>query len=164
MENPQRHLGVDWAQVAARLEAKPKKLWSLGEMERTDGEPDVVGCEAGTGEFIFTDCAAESPVGRQSVSYDQAVRESRKEHAPATSAVEMAEAMGVALSSEAEYRALQALVECDRKSSSWLNTPAEMRKLGGALFGDKRFGRVFLYYNGAQSYCSGRGFRAELRV
>ncbi|MBC8010013.1 MAG: DUF4256 domain-containing protein [Burkholderiales bacterium] len=163
-EYPNRHKGLDWAQVAARLEAHPEKLWSLGEMERTGGAPDVVGHEKKTGEVIFFDCAPESPDGRQSVCYDREGLESRKEHKPKTSALDMATAMGVELLTEEQYFELQKLGVFDKKSSSWLFTPAELRKLGGALFGDRRYGRVFIYHNGAQSYYSGRGFRASLRV
>jgi hypothetical protein len=163
-EHPGRHRGLDWAKVAARLEAAEAKCWSLAEMERTGGEPDVVGCDARTGEVIFFDCSAESPKGRTSVCYDREALDSRKEFKPKTSAVEMAAALGIELLTEAQYRQLQELGNFDQKSSSWVQTPTEIRRLGGALFGDRRFGRVFIYHNGAQSYYSGRGFRASLRV
>jgi Protein of unknown function (DUF4256) len=159
-----RHKGLKWAQVEARFEAKPAKLWSLQEMERTGGEPDVIGHDKKTGEFVFCDCSAESPSGRRSVCYDRAGLESRKEHKPKTSAIDMAAAMGVELLSEEEYRQLQQLGEFDAKTSSWLETPESIRKLGGALFGDFRYGQVFVYHNGAQSYYAARAFRAALRV
>ncbi len=163
-QNPQRHAGIAWIKVAAKLAAAPEKLWSLAEMERTGGEPDVIGQDEKTGEFLFVDCSPQSPAGRQSVCYDREALDSRKEHKPKTSAMEMAAAIGIALLTEAQYRELQALGEFDTKSSSWLQTPADIRKLGGALFGDRRYGRVFIYHNGAQSYYSGRGFRGLLRV
>lgn len=164
-----RHNGLKWSQVAARLEANPAKLWSLQEMERTGGEPDVIGRDKKghdkkTGEFIFCDCSLESPSGRRSVCYDRAGLESRKEHRPKTSAIDMAAAMGVELLTEEEYRELQQLGEFDTKTSSWLQTPAGIRKLGGALFGDFRYGQVFVYHNGAQSYYAARGFRGLLNV
>jgi hypothetical protein len=159
-----RHEGLDWAEVNARLDASAGKLWSLAEMERTGGEPDVVGHDQKTGEYLFIDCSAESPKGRTSVCYDREALDSRKEHKPKTSAVEMASAMGIELLTEEQYRELQKLGEFDLKSSSWVATPAEVRKLGGALFGDRRFGRVFVYHNGAQSYYAGRGFRGWLKV
>jgi hypothetical protein len=162
--NMNRHRGLEWAQVRARLEAHPTKLWSLHEMERTGGEPDVVGQDKETGEYIFFDCSAESPKGRTSVCYDREGLESRREHKPDNNAVEMAAAMGIELLTEEQYRALQQLGEFDRKTSSWVKTPVEMRKLGGALFGDRRFGRVFFYHNGAQSYYGARAFRGSLRV
>lgn len=162
--HPARHAGITWAQVQARLETQPAKLKALGEMERTGGEPDVVARDAATGEILFFDCSAESPAGRTSVCYDRAALESRKEFKPKTSAVELAAAMGVELLTEAQYHQLQQLGEFDTKSSSWLQTPPDFRQRGGALFGDRRYGRVFVYHNGAQSYYSGRGFRAVLRV
>lgn len=163
-KNMNRHKGLKWADVEARLAANPEKLWSLCEMEKTGGEPDVVGQDKKTGEYIFFDCSPESPKGRVSVCYDREGWESRKEHRPKTSAVEMAEAMGIELLTEEQYLDLQKLGEFDLKTSSWVKSPAEVRKLGGAIFGDKRFGRVFLYHNGAQSYYSARGFRASLRI
>ncbi len=162
--HPHRHPGLAWADVAARLAERPAALRALGEMERTGGEPDVVGRHPATGEVIFTDCSAESPLGRRSLCYDRAGLESRKEHRPENTAVDMAAELGVELLSEAEYHALQQLGEFDLKTSSWLRTPAEVRALGGAIFGDRRFGRVFVYHNGAQSYYGARGFRGSLRV
>jgi len=163
-KNPNRHQGLAWAKVQARLEGSPEKLWSLAEMERTGGEPDVVGLDQKTGEYVFYDCAAESPRGRTSLCYDRAALESRKEHKPTTSVVDLAAELGVELLTEAEYFDLQKLGEFDTKTSSWLQTPAEIRKLGGAIYGDRRYGRVFVGHNGAQSYYSGRGFRGSLRV
>ena len=163
-KNMQRHRGVEWAKLHARLEGDAGKLWSLHEMERTGGEPDVVGQDKKTGEYVFFDCSAESPKGRVSVCYDLEGLESRKEHRPANNAMDMAAAMGIELLTEEQYGELQKLGEFDMKTSSWLKTPAEMRKLGGALFGDRRFGRVFFYHNGAQSYYSARAFRGWLRV
>jgi hypothetical protein len=163
-ENRGRHEGLEWAKVRARLEVDAKKLWSLGEMERTGGEPDVVGQDQKTGEYIFFDCSPESPKGRTSVCYDREALDSRKEFKPKNSAMGMATDMGIELLTEDQYRELQKLGDFDTKSSSWLKAPAEMRKLGGALYGDRRFGRVFVYHNGAQSYYSGRGFRGSLRV
>lgn len=163
-KHPSRHAGLDWANVQARLEAKPEKLWSLSEMEATGGEPDVVGHDAKTGEYRFVDCAPQSPKGRTSLCYDAEALASRKEFKPKNSAVSLAETMGVELLDEAEYQELQRLGEFDTKSSTWLRTPPEIRKLGGAIFGDRRFGRVFIYHNGAESYYSGRGFRSSLRV
>jgi Protein of unknown function (DUF4256) len=162
--NISRHKGVEWAKVHARLEANPEKLWSLGEMERTGGEPDVVGHDKSTGEYVFFDCSAESPSGRRSVCYDREGLDSRKEHKPENSAMDMAAAMGIDLLTEEQYRDLQKLGNFDTKTSSWLTTPPDVRKLGGALFGDRRFGRVFVYHNGAQSYYGGRAFRGSLRV
>lgn len=159
-----RHEGLEWADVEARLEAHPEKLRSLQEMERTGGEPDVVGRDGKTGEYVFYDCSAESPAGRRSVCYDREALESRKEHRPKDSAAEMATAMGIELLTEEEYRELQALGEFDLKTSSWLKTPEDVRRLGGALFGDRRYGRVFVYHNGASSYYAARGFRGSLRV
>jgi Protein of unknown function (DUF4256) len=159
-----RHPEVSWAMVQARLEANPEKLWSLHLMEDTGGEPDMVAHDKKTGECTFIDCATESPKGRFSLCYDGEALASRKEHKPKDSAVDMAAAMGVELLTEAQYTDLQTLGEFDTKTSSWLKTPDAMRKLGGALFGDRRFGRVFFYHNGAQSYYSGRGFRSSLKV
>ncbi len=163
-KNKRRHKGMDWASVLKRLEAQPGKLWTLSEMERTGGEPDVVGIDKATGEIVFFDCAAESPTGRRSLCYDREGLESRKDIKPETSADDMADAMGIALLGEDQYRALQALGTFDCKTSSWLKTPADIRKLGGAIFGDRRFGRVFVYHNGAQSFYAARGFRGVLRV
>lgn len=162
--NMARHKGLEWAKIRARLEARPEKLRALAEMENTGGEPDVVAHDKKTGEYVFFDCSPESPKGRVSVCYDREGLESRKEHKPKTSAIDMAEAMGVELLTEPQYLELQTLGEFDTKTSSWIATPAEFRKLGGALFGDRRFGRVFIYQNGAQSYYGVRGFRASLRV
>lgn len=159
-----RHKAIDWAEVAARLEANPEKLWSLNEMERTGGEPDVVGREKKTGEFIFVDCSPQSPAGRYSLCYDLEAWESRKKFKPKSSAMEMAAAMGIELLTEEQYAELQKLGEFDTKTSSWLKTPPEVRALGGAIFGDRRFGRVFIYHNGAESYYNGRGFRGMLKV
>jgi hypothetical protein len=163
-KNRNRHKGVDWARVQAKLEANPEALWSLSEMERTGGEPDVVGHDKKTGEFIFYDCSAETPKGRRSVCYDREGLESRKTARPADSAMDMAAAMGIELLTEEEYRELQELGEFDTKTSSWLKTPADIRKLGGALFGDRRYDHVFVYHNGAQSYYAVRAFRGSLRV
>ncbi|HUI05674.1 MAG TPA: DUF4256 domain-containing protein [Verrucomicrobiae bacterium] len=165
--NMNRHKGLEWAKVQSRLcgmEAHAEKLWSLNEMERTGGEPDVVGHDKKTGEYVFYDCSAQSPKGRTSLCYDREALDSRKEFKPKNNAMDMAAAMGIELLTEEEYRELQKLGEFDTKSSSWVKTPADMRKLGGALFGDRRFGRVFFYHNGAESYYSGRGFRGWLRV
>lgn len=159
-----RHKGLEWAKVEAKLEANPDKLWSLHEMERTGGEPDVVGYDKKTGNYIFYDCAAESPKGRRSVCYDRKALESRKEHKPVNSAIDMATAMGIELLTEEQYRDLQKLGEFDTKTSSWVETPAEIRKLGGALFCDRRYDTVFVYHNGAESYYAARGFRGSLRV
>jgi hypothetical protein len=163
-KNMKRHQGVDWDKIQSRLEAHPDKLDTLHEMEKTGGEPDVVGHDKKTGEFIFFDCAAESPKGRRSVCYDRQALESRKEHKPKDSATAMAEAMGVELLTEDEYRDLQKLGEFDLKTSSWVKTPPAIRKLGGALFCDRRYNTVFLYHNGAESYYAARGFRGSLRV
>jgi hypothetical protein len=159
-----RHQGLEWAKVRAKLEADAKKLWSLTEMERTGGEPDVVGFDKKTGEFIFYDCSAESPKGRRSLCYDRQALEERKEHKPENSAVDLAGNMGIELLTEEEYRELQKLGEFDTKTSSWVKTPVDIRKLGGAIFCDRRFGRVFVYHNGAESYYSARGFRGSLRI
>jgi hypothetical protein len=163
-KNMNRHKGMEWAKVRAKLEANGEKLWSLSEMERTEGEPDVVGYDKKTGEYIFNDCSAESPKGRRSLCYDRDALNSRKEHKPADSVVDMADAIGVELLSEQEYRELQKLGEFDLKTSSWVKTPADIRKLGGALFCDRRYGHVFLSHNGAESYYAARGFRGSLRV
>ena len=159
-----RHKGLEWAKVQARLEADADKVWSLHEMERTGGEPDVIGHDRKTGEFVFVDCSAESPKGRMSVCYDREALDSRKEHKPKTSAMDMAAEMGIELLTEEQYHELQKLGEFDTKSSSWVKTPVDIRKLGGAIYGDRRYGRVFVGHNGAQSYYSGRGFRCSLRV
>jgi hypothetical protein len=163
-KNMNRHKGVGWAEVKARLEGSAEKLWSLNEMETTGGEPDVVGHDKKTGEFIFFDCSPESPSGRTSVCYDREALDSRKEHKPKNNAMDMAAAMGVEILSEEQYRELQKLGDFDTKSSSWVKAPADIRKLGGGLFGDRRYGHVFVYHNGAQSYYSGRGFRGSVRV
>ncbi len=162
--NMSRHESLAWTKVKERLEADAAKLWSLSEMEETGGEPDVIGRDKKTGECLFVDCAAESPKARFSVCYDREGLESRKEHKPKTSAMDMAAAMGIELLTEEQYHELQQLSTFDTKTSSWVATPVEVRKLGGALFGDRRFGRVFIYHNGAQSYYSGRGFRGSLWV
>lgn len=163
-KNMKRHKGLVWTEVQARLEAHPDKLWSLSEMERTGGEPDVIGQDKKTGEYIFYDCSAESPKGRRSVCFDREGLESRKEHQPENNAVDMATAMGITLLTEEQYRELQELGEFDLKTSSWVQTPSDIRKLGGALFCDRRYGKVFLYHNGAQSYYGVRGFRGSLKV
>lgn len=163
-QNANRHKGIDWAKVQARLEADPEKLWSLHEMERTGGEPDVVGQDRKTGEFLFFDCSPETPKGRRSICYDRAALEARKEHKPKDSAMDMAAGMGIELLTEAQFRELQELGEFDTKTSSWVLTPPEIRKRGGALFCDRRYGTVFLYHNGADSYYAVRGFRGCLRV
>ena len=163
-KNVNRHKGLDWAKVQARLESNPERLWSLQEMERTGGEPDVVGQDKKSGEYVFFDCSAQSPKGRTSLCYDREALDSRKEFKPKNNAMDLAAAMGIELLTEEQYLELQKLGEFDTKSSSWVKTSAEMRKLGGALFGDRRFGRVFFYHNGAESYYSGRGFRGWLRV
>jgi hypothetical protein len=163
-KNKNRHKGVEWANVQARLKANAGKLWSLHEMERTGGEPDVVDQDKKTGEYIFYDCSAESPKGRRSICYDIEALESRKEHKPENSAVEMAADMGIELLTEEQYRALQKLGTFDAKTSSWVKTPAVIRKLDGALFCDYRYDTVFLYHNGASSYYAARGFRGSLRI
>ena len=163
-ENKGRHKGLEWAKVRARLEANPEKLWSLSEMEKSGGEPDVVGLDKKTGEYIFYDCSAESPKGRRSICYDREALNARKEFKPRTSAVEMATAMGIELLTEEQYRELQQLGEFDTKTSSWVRTPPAIRKLGGAVFCDRRYDTVFLYHNGAESYYAARGFRGSLRV
>jgi hypothetical protein len=163
-KNPGRHADLAWAKVKARLEANPAKLWSLQEMESTGGEPDVVGHDPKTGELIFVDCAAQSPPARANLCYDRAALDGRKKFPPKGCATELAAAMGIELLTEAQYHELQRLGEFDTTRSSWLKTPDEVRKLGGAIFGDRRFGRVFIYHNGADSYYSGRGFRGWVRV
>ncbi len=163
-KNMNRHQGIEWDKIQAKLQANPEKLWSLNEMEETEGEPDVVGYDAHTDEYIFFDCSAESPKGRRSLCYDREALEARKEYKPADSAIDMATDMGIELLTEDQYRTLQNLGKFDTKTSSWLLTPPDMRKLGGAIFGDFRFGRVFVYHNGVQSYYSARGFRGALRV
>jgi len=162
--NMNRHRGLEWAQVQARLEANAEKLWSLREMERTGGDPDVVGHDKNTGEYIFYDCSAESPKGRRSVCYDREALESRKEHKPEDNAVDMAAAMGIELLTEERYRELQKLGNFDTKTSSWVKTPSDIRKLGGALFCDRRYDTVFVYHNGAESYYAARAFRGSIRV
>jgi hypothetical protein len=163
-KNGSRHKGLSWTDVQAKLEAHPEKLWSLNEMERTGGEPDIVGLDKKTGGYIFYDCSAESPKGRRSFCYDREALDARKEHKPKNSALDMAAAMGIELLNEQEYRALQKFGEFDRKTSSWVKTPADIRKLGGALFCDRRYNTVFVYHNGAESYYAARGFRGSLLV
>ena len=163
-KHPHRHAAINWADVQAKLEANPAKLWSLDEMEETGGEPDVVGIDEQTGEFLFYDCAAESPKGRRSLCYDREALESRKDFPPKNNVLDVADAMGIELLTEAEYRALQQLGNFDAKTSSWVKTPDSIRKLGGAIFCDWRYGTVFTYHNGAQSYYAARGFRGVLRV
>ena len=163
-KNMSRHEGLEWAKVQARLEANAQKLWSLNEMEISGGEPDVVGHDKQTGEYIFFDCSAETPKGRTSVCYDREGLESRKEHRPKTTAMDMAAAMGIELLTEEQYYELQKLGDFDTKTSSWVKTPAAIRELGGALYCDRRYGRVFVGHNGAQSYYAARAFRASLRV
>ena len=163
-KNMNRHKGIDWTKVEAKLKKNPDKLWSLNEMERTIGEPDVVAFDKKSNEYIFYDCAAESPAGRRSLCYDKEALEKRKEHKPKDSAVNMATAMGIKLLTEEQYRELQKLGEFDLKTSSWVNTPSEIRKLGGAIFCDRRYNKVFTYHNGAESYYAARGFRGVLKV
>ncbi len=163
-KNMNRHKGLEWAKVQAKLEANTEKPWSLHEMERTGGEPDVVGYDKETGEYVFYDCSAESPKGRRSVCYDREALESRKEHKPKDDAIDMAVAMGIDLLTEQQYRELQKLGDFDTKTSSWVKTPSAIRKLGGALFCDRRFDTVFLYHNGAESYYAARGFRGSLKL
>jgi len=163
-KNMGRHQGLEWAQVQAKLEAHAEKLWSLSEMERTGGEPDVIGHDKKTGEYIFYDCSAESPKDRRSLCYDREALDSRKENKPANNAMDVAAAMGIELLSEEQYRALQKMGNFDLKTSSWVQTPAAIRKLGGALFCDRRYDTVFVYHNGAESYYAARGFRGSLRV
>lgn len=162
-KNTGRHKGIEWADVLAKLEAHADKLWSLNEMEKTGGEPDVVGLDKKTGEIIFVDCSAETPKGRISLCYDREALDARKENKPENNAVDMAAAMGVELLTEEQYRELQELGNFDAKTSSWVKTPADIRKLGGALFCDRRYGHVFVYHNGAQSYYAARGFRGSVR-
>jgi hypothetical protein len=163
-KNMNRHKGISWTEVENKLAAHPDKLWSLNEMEQTGGEPDVVGIDADTGAYVFMDCAAESPRGRRSLCYDQAARDARKEHKPFGSAMEMAAAMGIELLTDEEYRRLQLLGNFDLKTSSWVKTPDGIRKLGGALFCDRRYNTVFVYHNGAESYYAARGFRGSLKL
>ncbi|MVN23373.1 DUF4256 domain-containing protein [Mucilaginibacter arboris] len=163
-KNLDRHKGIDWATVQAKLEAHPEKLWSLNEMERTGGEPDIIGYDKNTGEYIFYDCSAESPKGRRNVCYDREALDARKEFKPENNAVDMVATMGIELLTEEQYRELQKLGKFDTKTSSWVKTPADIRKLGGALFCDRRYNAVFLYHNGAQSYYASRAFRGLLRV
>jgi hypothetical protein len=164
LKNMNRHEGLEWTKVKAKLEANPEKLWSLSEMERTGGEPDVVGHDKKTGEYTFFDCSPQSPKGRTNVCYDREALESRKEHKPGDNAMDMAAAMGIDLLTEEQYRGLQKLGNFDTKTSSWVKTPSDIRKLGGALFCDRRYDTVFVYHNGAQSYYAARGFRGSLRV
>lgn len=163
-KNMDRHKDLEWDKIQAKLEANAEKLWSLGEMERTGGEPDVVGYDEKTDEYVFYDCAAESPKGRRSTCYDREALESRKEHKPENSAIEMAAVMGIELLTEEQYRELQKLGNFDMKTSSWLKTPSEIRKLGGAIFADFRYGNVFVYHSGAESYYGARGFRGFLSL
>ena len=163
-KNMNRHKVDEWAKVQAKLEANTEKLWSLNEMESTGGEPDIIGHDKKTGEYIFCDCSAESPKGRRSICYDHEALESRKEHKPENSATEMAAEMGIELLSEEQYRELQKLGKFDAKTSSWIKTPADIRKLGGAIFADWRYGHIFVYHNGAESYYGARAFRGSLRV
>jgi hypothetical protein len=163
-KNMNRHKGLEWAKVQAKLEANAENVWSLNEMERTGGEPDVVGHDKKTGEYIFYDCSAESPKGRRSLCYDREALESRKENKPANNAIDMSAAMGIELLTEEQYRERQKLGEFDTKTSSWVKTPADIRNLGGALFCDRRYDTVFVYHNGAESYYAARGFRGSLRV
>lgn len=164
LKNLNRHQGIDWSKVEAKLKANPEKLWSLDEMERTEGEPDVVGYDSKTDEYIFYDCSPESPKGRRSICYDHEALEKRKEHKPKDSAINMAEEMGIQILNESEYKELQKLGKFDTKTSSWIKTPADIRKLGGAVFSDFRYNTVFVYHNGADSYYAARGFRGSLRI
>ena len=163
-KNMARHKDLEWSKIQSKLEANKEKLWSLHEMERTGGEPDVIGYDKTKGEYIFADCAAESPKGRRSTCYDREALDARKENKPANSALDMAAQMGIEMMTEEDYRSLQELGNFDTKTSSWIKTPADIRKLGGAVFMDRRYGRVFLYHNGAESYYAARGFRGLLRV
>jgi hypothetical protein len=163
-KNMNRHQGLAWATVQSKLASNAEKLWSLNEMEKTSGEPDVVGHDTNTGEFIFYDCSADSPKGRRSLCYDRAALDARKENKPAGSALDMASAMGVDLLTEQQYRDLQKLGEFDTKTSSWVKTPSQIRKLGGAIFCDRRYNTVFVYHNGAESYYAARGFRGSLKI
>ncbi|AWK06045.1 DUF4256 domain-containing protein [Flavobacterium crocinum] len=163
-KNINRHKDLDWKTIEAKLKANPEKLWSLDEMERTEGEPDVIGCDEKTKEYLFADCSPESPKGRRSVCYDHEALEKRKEHKPVNSAINMAEEMGIEILNEEQYKQLQKLGKFDTKTSSWILTPPEIRKLGGAIFSDFRYNTVFVYHNGAESYYAARGFRGLLRV
>ena len=163
-KNANRHEGIEWNKVQAKLDANPEKLWSLNEMERTGGEPDVVNYDKNTGEYIFYDCSAESPKERRSLCYDRQALDARKENKPKNSVIDVAADMGIALLSEEQYRELQKLGKFDTKTSSWIETPAEIRKLGGAIFADFRYGNVFVYHNGAESYYAARGFRGALKI
>ena len=163
-KNMNRHKGLEWAKVQAKLEANPEALWSLSEMERTGGEPDVIGHDKKTGEYVFYDCSAESPKDRRSICYDREALEARKENKPKDNAIDMAAAIGIEILTEAQYRELQKLGNFDTKTSSWIQTPADIRKLGGALYCDRRYNTVFVYHNGADSYYAARGFRGSLRV
>ncbi|HEX3078485.1 MAG TPA: DUF4256 domain-containing protein [Lachnospiraceae bacterium] len=163
-KNRDRHIGLEWFKIEEKLVANTEKLWSLSEMEQTGGEPDVVGHDSATDEYIYFDCSAESPKGRRSICYDREALESRKEHKPANNAIDMATAMGIEILTEEQYRELQKLGDYDMKTSSWVKTPDEIRKLGGAIFADFRYGNVFVYHNGAESYYSSRGFRGSLKI
>ncbi|TDO93988.1 DUF4256 domain-containing protein [Flavobacterium sp. 245] len=163
-KNPKRHQNIEWSKVDTKLRANPEKLWSLLQMEKTEGEPDVVGYDKNNDEYLFFDCTAESPKARRSLCYDRKALDSRKEHKPKNSAVDMADEMGIALLTEEQYRQLQELGDFDTKTSSWIATPDDVRKLGGAVFCDFRYGRVFLYHNGAESYYAARGFRGYLKI
>lgn len=163
-ENAHRHQGIEWAKVEAKLEKQPAKCWSLNEMEKTGGEPDVIAFDKKAGEYLFVDCCAESPKGRRSICYDRRALDARKENKPATSALDMAEAAGIEILNEEQYRLLQKVEHVDAKTSSWLETPPAIRKLGGAIFGDYRYEQVFIYHNGADSYYAARGFRGALKV
>ncbi len=163
-KNMARHAGLEWAKVEAKLDAMPEKLWSLNEMERTGGEPDIVGYDKKTGAYIFYDCSAESPQSRRNLCYDRKALESRKEHKPVNNAIDLATAMGIEILTEQQYRELQKLGNFDTKTSSWVKTPSDIRNLGGALFCDRRYNTVFVYHNGAESYYAARGFRGSLRV
>lgn len=163
-QNVQRHMGMIWEKVQKKLEVKSEKLWSLHEMERTGGEPDVIGFDKKTNEYVFYDCAAESPRGRRSICYDRAAQDARKQHKPNSNAIEMASTMGIELLTEEQYRQLQTLGSFDTKTSSWIRTPDDIRKLGGAVFCDRRYNHVFVYHNGAESYYAARAFRGMLRV
>ena len=163
-KNENRHFGLDWKSIQAKLEANPEKLWSLNEMEKTGGEPDVISYNENNDEYLFCDCSPESPNGRRSACYDREGQDSRKEHRPENNAFEMADAMGIEILNEEQYRGLQKIGNFDSKTSSWIKTPSEIRKLGGALFADYRYETVFVYHNGAQSYYAARGFRGQLTV